>query len=126
MLQNNGLYIKGTSKTPEIDFKPGLVSISGRSIPEDAVTFFRPVVKWIEKYVASPLKETKVNFRIEYINSGSNRFVFNILKLLNDSHKAGNTIIISWFYEEDDDTIKNLGQDFKTLLEVPINLVIIT
>lgn len=126
MLQNNGLFIKGTSKTPEIEFKPGVINISGRSIPEDAVTFFRPVVKWIENYVANPEKETKVNFRIEYINSGSNRFVFNILKLLNDAHKDGNAMVISWLYEEDDDTIKNLGQDFKALLEVPINLVIIT
>jgi hypothetical protein len=123
---NKGLFIKGTSKTPEVDFTPGTINLSGRSIPEDSVSFFQPVVKWIETYVANPKESTKVNLKIEYINSGSNRFVFNILKLLNDCYKQGNKVIISWYFEEDDETIKSLGQDFATLLEVPINLVIIT
>lgn len=121
-----GLFIKGTSKTPEIGFKPGSIFIGGRSIPEDAVSFYKPVVQWIENYVVNPEEETKVEFRIEYINSGSNRFIFNILKLLNECYKSGHKIIISWLFEEDDDTIKNLGMDFKGLLDVPFNLVIIT
>jgi hypothetical protein len=121
-----GLYIKGTTKTPEIDFSPGMIQISGRSIPEDAISFFQPVMKWIENYVANPEKFTKVNMKIEYINSGSNRFIYNILKLIEDSHQKGNNFSISWYYEEDDDTIKNLGEDFTALLTVPFNLVIIT
>jgi hypothetical protein len=126
MAQNKELFIKGTSNTPEVDFSPGKINLSGRSIPEDSVSFFQPILKWIEAYVANPKEITKVNFKIEYINSGSNRFIFNILKLLNDCYKQGNKVIISWYFEEDDETIKCLGQDLKSLLEVPINLVIIT
>jgi hypothetical protein len=121
-----GLYIKGTSKTPEIDFSPGMIQISGRSIPEDSISFFQPIMKWIEAYVANPEKFTKVNLKIEYINSGSNRFVYNILKMIDEGHRAGHNFSISWYYEEDDDTIKNLGEDFAALLKVPFNLVIIT
>lgn len=126
MDRHKTLYIKGTSKTPEIDFSSGLIQISGRSIPEDSVAFYSPIVKWIENYLKSPEKFTKVSFRIEYINSGSNRFVYNIFKLIDDSFKQGNKISVNWYYEEDDDTIKILGEDFQGLLEVPINLVIIT
>ena len=79
-MEHKRLFIKGTSKTPEIDFTPGKINISGRSIPEDAIAFFQPVVKWIEEYLANPVNLTKANFKIEYINSGSNRFVFTILK----------------------------------------------
>lgn len=126
MEQFKELFIKGTSKTPEVNFKRGFIRISGRSIPEDSVTFFQPLVNWIEKYITNPEEITRVDLKIEYINSGSNRFIFNILRLLDESYKQGNKVVISWLYEEDDETIKNLGQDFKALIEVPINLVIIT
>jgi hypothetical protein len=120
-----GLYIRGTSKTPEIDFGQGVIQISGRSIPEDAVAFYQPIVKWIEAYLSKPEKFTKVNFKIEYINSGSNRFIYSILKMLDESFKKGVNISISWYHEVDDDTIRGLGQDLKTFLEVPVNMVVI-
>ncbi|MDX9846193.1 MAG: DUF1987 domain-containing protein [Tenuifilaceae bacterium] len=122
----NKLFIKGTSKTPEIDFAAGIIQISGRSIPEDVVSFYQPVIKWIENYIENPEKFTKVSLSIEYINSGSNRFIFNILKLLEECYQKGHNVSISWYFEEDDDTIKNLGLDFKALFSVPFNLIIIT
>lgn len=126
MDQHKALYIKGTSKTPEIDFASGNIQLSGRSIPEDAVTFYEPIMKWLEDYLKKPEKFTKVSFKIEYINSGSNRFIYKILKQVDESFKHGNNITVNWYYEEDDDTIKDLSEDFQVLLEVPINLIIIT
>ncbi|MHC1704845.1 MAG: DUF1987 domain-containing protein [Tenuifilaceae bacterium] len=118
-----GLYIKGTSKTPEVDFSPGVVQLSGRSIPEDAVAFYQPLLRWVHSYVEHPEQFTKVNFKIEYINSGSNRFIFAIFKLFDDCFSSGHEVSITWYYEEDDDTIKGLGKDFQSLLKVPIKLV---
>jgi hypothetical protein len=118
-----GLYIKGTSKTPEIDFSSGVIQLSGRSIPEDAVAFYQPLIRWVATYAEKPEKFTKVNFRIEYINSGSNRFIYAIFKLLDECFSKGYDISITWYYEEDDDTIKGLGKDFQSLLKVPIKLV---
>lgn len=118
-----GLYIKGTSKTPEVDFTNGVIQLSGRSIPEDAVSFYQPLLRWVSAYVENPEKFTKVNFKIEYINSGSNRFIYAIFKLLDDCFIRGNEVTVTWYYEEDDDTIKGLGKDFQSLLKVPIKLV---
>ncbi len=123
MPTTTGLYIKGTSKTPEVDFTNGVIQISGRSIPEDAVSFYQPLIRWVNAYVENPEKFTKVNFKIEYINSGSNRFIYAILKLLDDCFIRGNEVTVTWYYEEDDDTIKGLGKDFQSLLKVPIKLV---
>lgn len=123
MSTTTGLYIKGTSKTPEVDFTSGVIQLSGRSIPEDAVSFYQPLIRWVNAYVENPEKFTKVNFRIEYINSGSNRFIYAIFKLLDDCFVRGNEVAVTWYYEEDDDTIKGLGKDFQSLLKVPIKLV---
>lgn len=117
------LFIKGTTKTPEIDFKPGILQISGRSIAEDAVAFYQPVIKWIEHYLKKPEPLTRLNLKMEYINSGSNRFIFTIMRMLDEAYSLGNNVIINWYFEEDDDTIKNLGRDFQALVKAPFKMV---
>lgn len=117
------LFIKGTTKTPEIDFKPGILQISGRSIAEDAVAFYQPVIKWIEDYLKKPEPLTRLNLKMEYINSGSNRFIFSIMRMLDEAYSQGHNVIINWYFEEDDDTIKNLGRDFQALVKAPFKMV---
>jgi len=119
----NGLYIKGTSKTPDIDFSPGLLKISGRSIPEDTISFYKPVLQWLELYLYKPEKLTKVVFKIEYVNSGSNRFLYSMLNMFNDKYHEGVNIAISWFFESDDDKIKNLGDDLQALVDIPFSMM---
>ncbi|HNT41602.1 MAG TPA: DUF1987 domain-containing protein [Tenuifilaceae bacterium] len=123
MAELSSLYIKGTSKTPQIDFKPGMLQVSGRSIPEDAVEFFQPVIGWLEEYLKNPEPLTRLNLRMEYINSGSNRFIFNLIKMLDDAYLKGHSVLVNWYYEEDDDTIRNLGRDFQALVKVPFKMV---
>jgi len=119
----NTLFIKGTSKTPHIEFKPGILQISGRSIPEDSVAFYQPVLKWTEDYLDKPEPLTRVNFKMEYISSGSNRFIFALFKMLDESYTQGHNIVINWYYEEDDDTIKNLRRYFQALVKLPFKMV---
>jgi hypothetical protein len=123
MAEMSSLFIKGTSKTPQIDFKPGMLQISGRSIPEDAVEFFQPVIAWLEEYLQNPEPLTRLNLKMEYINSGSNRFIFNLIKMLDDAYLKGQSVLVNWYYEEDDDTIRNLGRDFQALVKVPFKMV---
>lgn len=117
------LFIKGTSKNPEIDFKPGVLLISGRSIPEDSISFYEPVIKWVETYIKNPEALTRINLKIEYINSGSNRFVFSILKMMDEMFNKGKNVVVNWYYEEDDDTLYNLGRDFQGLVSLPFKLI---
>lgn len=97
--------------------------ISGRSIPEDSIAFYEPVITWVENYIKNPEALTRINFKIEYINSGSNRFVFSILKLLNEMYGKGKNVVVNWYYEDDDDTLYNLGRDFQGLISVPFKLI---
>ncbi|MBR7067209.1 MAG: DUF1987 domain-containing protein [Bacteroidales bacterium] len=122
-MPNSVLHIKGTSKNPEIDFKPGFLTIEGRSIPENAILFYEPIIDWIEKYLQHPEALTKVNIKIEYLNSSSNRFLYNILKMFDDAYMAGSNIVVNWYYEEDDDTMRSTGLDFQSLVSLPYRLI---
>ncbi len=46
------IIIEGTPKTPTIKFdaKEGVFEIKGRSIPENSVEFYKPLVDWLENY----------------------------------------------------------------------------
>ena len=57
------LTIAGTPKTPtvEMNVDSGVVEIKGRSIPENSIDFYRPIVEWLDKYADTPASETKVN-----------------------------------------------------------------
>ena len=46
------LQIEGTPKTPSIkfDYNNALLEIKGRSIPENSIEFYKPLVDWLDKY----------------------------------------------------------------------------
>ena len=46
------LDIRGTTDTPKVLFDPdnNIFEISGRSLPEDVITFYQPVIEWLDDY----------------------------------------------------------------------------
>ena len=52
------LEIPNTAKTPQISLNPnGTLLFKGRSIPENSIDFYRPVMDWLTEYAreAQPL-----------------------------------------------------------------------
>lgn len=117
------LHIKESFKTPEVTLEPGLIEISGRSIPIDSFEFYDPIIRWLEKYKEEPSKTTNVIFKIEYLNSASNRFIYNILKIMDEIHERKYTVNTKWYYEEDDDSMRVFGIDLNNLLKIPIEII---
>ncbi len=46
------ISIEGTPKTPSVKFDAasGNIEIKGRSIPENSIEFYKPLVDWLEEY----------------------------------------------------------------------------
>ena len=78
---------------------------------------------YIEDYLKKPEPLTRLNLKMEYINSGSNRFIFTIMRMLDEAYSQGHNVVINWYFEEDDDTIRNLGRDFQALVKAPFKMV---
>ena len=46
---------EGSAKTPEVEFNAsGELLLKGRSIPENSIEFYKPLIEWIESYSESP------------------------------------------------------------------------
>ena len=60
------LIIEGTAKTPNVKFDggQGLIEVKGRSIPENSIEFYKPLVDWLEEYGKTPASLTKVNIQL--------------------------------------------------------------
>lgn len=120
------LIIKKTPNTPSITFNPesGVMKIEGRSIPENPGDFFDPLIEWLEEYFRNPVEITKFEMRLEYVNSGSSKYLLGIFRILKKKHDEGSQCSISWYYEEDDEAIFSLGEHYRNTVKVlPFNLI---
>jgi hypothetical protein len=119
------LIISKSTNTPGITFDPesGLMKIEGRSIPENPGDFFDPLIEWLEEYFNNPVDNTRFDMNLEYVNSGSSKYLLGIFRILKKKHDEGKICSINWFYEEDDEAIYSLGEHYKNTIKIPFNLI---
>ncbi len=118
------LYLKGNAKFPTLDFNPetGVFEISGRSLPENTIDFYKPVIEWLDRYKSSAKGKTNVNVSLEYFNTSSSKLILDIFKKFKEINDAGKPVVVNWYYEEDDPDLQDQGQIFKDIVGVPMNL----
>ena len=119
------ISIEGTPKTPTVNFDAatGKIEIKGRSIPENSIEFYRPLVEWLEEYSKEPQKLTTVNIQLEYFNTSSSKCILDVFKKLEAIKKARNEVVINWYYEEDDEDMLEAGEDYESIIRVPFKMI---
>ncbi len=114
------LIIKETEKTPSIALSTnGVLKIEGRSIPEDAAKFFKPLLEWTKGFTA---REIRVDIKLEYFNTSSSKFILEMLRLL-ENNPENNNILVNWFYEEGDLDVLESGQYFESIIGIPFKYI---
>ncbi|MBS4014097.1 MAG: DUF1987 domain-containing protein [Bacteroidetes bacterium] len=118
------IKIKGSDDTPNVilDAENNIIEFSGRSLPEDVVTFYAPVIQWIEEYAKSPNLKTTVIFRLEYFNTASSKILLDILLKFEDIMKEGHEILIHWYYQEDDEDMQEAGEEYSEIVDIPFEM----
>lgn len=118
-------YLKSTSKTPHLEFRynEALFEIKGRSIPENSIEFYKPLINYIEDYLTNPKPKTTVAVKLEYFNTSSSKCLVEVFRKLEKVLQFGFEIKILWYYESDDEDMLESGEDFKEILKIPIELV---
>src|SRR5690606_29738537 len=119
------LVIEGTPKTPTIKFNPsnGYLLVRGRSIPENSIEFYKPLVDALEAYNKSAKPQTKVDIQLEYFNTSSSKCILDVFKKLEAINSGSSEVTINWFYEEDDEDMLEAGEDYQAIISVPFKMV---
>lgn len=100
------------------------LELIGRSIPENPEIIFRRLDDWITTHFKNN-KDLEVTIQLEYINSGSSKYLYEILKRLTGFGRSGSTIRIKWLYEEDDEAMLELGEHYRDTAGVPLEIELI-
>ena len=118
------LEFQPTSKTPYVLLDPaGKIKFKGRSIPEDVSLFYDGLLAWLQSYVDEPAVFSEVDIEMEYLNSGTSKYMLRILKVIKDIDDKGYDLKINWIYEEGDDDILERGEYYASILELKINFI---
>jgi hypothetical protein len=121
----NKINFKGAEDTPEIilDKDANKFEISGRSLPEDVIKFYSPVLKWLDEYAINPNPKTVIKIRFDYINSASQRAMLEVFSVLENIQNSGKEVFIEWYYHEDDEEMKDTGIEYSEMLSLPFNFI---
>jgi hypothetical protein len=112
--------IPASTRTPAIDFDFGKnhLKLSGESYPEDVTEFYNPVFSALDTYLATlGPGSCRFDFELIYLNSSSAKAVMMLMDKLDAAAAKGAAVDVHWFYDEEDDTMQELGEEFGEDLE---------
>lgn len=101
------------------------LELVGRSIPENPELIFRKLEEWLTLHFEKN-NGLDVNIQLEYINSGSSKYLYEILKRLTGYGRSGKAVKIKWLYEEDDEGMLELGEHYRDTagIALEINMIV--
>jgi hypothetical protein len=111
---------------PGIFYYPGSnkLELVGRSIPENPELIFRRLDEWLTIHFKKN-NGLDVHIRLEYINSGSSKYLYEILIRLTGFKREGKLMKMMWLYEEEDEAMLELGEHYRDTAGIPLEIVMI-
>jgi hypothetical protein len=132
-----GFNIPATEKSPKVLFDTTnyLFEMQGISRPENVRDFYFPLIYKIKKHFQKIIEKKQVedfnekcfrfNFKLDYFNSSSAKFISDILVIIKDLNDEGLNLKIYWYFTDGDEDMKEVGEDFSDMISVPFNYIMI-
>jgi len=129
----NIINIAATDKTPKVTLNAenNTFEMQGNSRPENVRDFFYPIIDDLKKYFEKideeklEVKAITFNFKLDYFNSASAKFISDILLIIQKYANAGFNIKIYWYFDDGDDDMKEVGEDFSEMISYPFNFIMV-
>ena len=115
------INIKETDTTPIVvlDKENGVFKFEGKTLPENVTVFYQPIIDWFTEYIKDPNPETVIDLKLEYINTASSKALFSLFLKLEEIAKKGLDIKIKWYYADDDEDMKDVGEEYEDVIKIP-------
>lgn len=118
------IYLEHTEDTPQVNLNTSdfICTITGRSLPENAIAFYLPIIEWLNNFATTSNNDLTFNFKLDYFNTASAKQITKVLLVLQKLAETKN-IKINWHYFVDDADIKASGMRFARLIKADIELI---
>ncbi len=119
------LRVEATDTTPRVilDKDKSEFLIEGKTLPENVNGFYEKIKDWLNKYIENPNDETILEVKLEYINTASSKALFSIFMKLEKIIEKGKPAKIIWHYADDDEDMKDVGEEYSEVIKVPFEFV---
>jgi len=120
------LRIEPADDTPLVIFdkENKVFEISGKSMPEDVIRFYEPVLDWLNTYKTDPLVKTIFDFKLIYFNTSSSKLILDIFMILEEMQEEGHEILIRWHSLENDEDMQEAGDEYSDLVDVKFEFLL--
>jgi hypothetical protein len=114
---------QGSNNIPRITYDPeeDILSITGRSIAERPEIIYNPLEDWIRNHL-DRFNQLRVVIFLEYINSGSSKALRDVLRMISGYKPPQYKVRITWLYEEDDESMHELGEHYRDSAAVTMDV----
>lgn len=119
------LQIEPTKKTPfvYINADAGVMEMKGMSSSENSLTFYKPILDYLDNCISKSMPINSVELFFKYFNTSSAKCILDVLERFADMKDKGMDVNINWYCEPMDEEMLDSGQNFSTILDLPINIV---
>ncbi|MBK9479314.1 MAG: DUF1987 domain-containing protein [Bacteroidetes bacterium] len=127
------LFLKQTDFTPLVNFDllTEKFEIKGESRPENTGKFYAQLTQWLEdlkKEVATNSLEKQLvfDFKFDYFNSTSAKYILDLLAILQEINNPLNkvNITVRWHYDKLDEDMRESGEEFSHLVSLPFEFIV--
>lgn len=117
------LLVEGTQNRPDVSFnaEKGMLLLKGRSILENTLSFFEPLLLWIDEYKNNPANKTELHLDMDYFNTSSSKFILSIFEKLEEMYDSGHEVEVFWYFNDED--MEDLGEDYNHIVGMPFKFV---
>lgn len=124
----SNLTLEATQSTPKVvfDLTSKHFELSGRSMPENSLKFYNPVLQWLKDNLVKVEGEIELDVNLEYYNTGTYVRLMEIFNYLAELKEEGREVRIVWYYDDDDPDQLEDGKAFEEVVEVPFAFMTIS
>ena len=117
----DNINIEAGERSPKItcDWEKGTMEVIGESYPENVTECYGPVLSAMENYLNSNKnKKFLCPFELLYFNSSSAKVLMRIFDMFEEfANSNGHNIRVIWRVDEEDDNMRELGEEFAEDIE---------
>ncbi len=119
------IIVKESEDTPYVlmDVSNSRLEIKGKSYPENAIVFYKPIFDWVKSLSQKGISKLEVNLEYDYFNSASFKMIFDLLFELEALRETyGLDVNVNWYYEYQSQDIREAGVDLSEFIKLPFHI----
>jgi SiaC family regulatory phosphoprotein len=117
--------VEATERTPKVVFNntTNELLLEGICIPELTHDFFKPIIAFVHEVGEADIKTFTLTVKLHFFNTGSSRYILELMKTIQKLKEKGVAIKYKWFYNDDDEDIEEAGTSYAFILDEVFEMI---